>query len=71
MKTKIYDKRLYKLAQDTTEAILAVLVFLLGYLMGVYAMTSENKKQEEYIKVLEQNIIEQEDIEILEKVEEK
>lgn len=54
MKTKIYNKYLYKSEQDFEGAIAVLIAFFLGFALGIYAMRLEFKNNEEYRKSLEQ-----------------
>lgn len=56
---KFYDKDIYKTEQSIKALAIIMTAFLLGFMVGLFAMTSELKTQEEYIKLLEQDQIEQ------------
>ena len=51
---KIYDKEIYKKTESMKEIILMILVFILGYIAGCFAINNsiqeENKIEQEYVE---------------------
>ena len=51
---KIYDKEIYKKTESIKEVILIILVFILGYIAGCFAINNsiqeENKIEQEYVE---------------------
>ena len=63
MKTKIYDKELYKKEKSFNDAMVVIIAFLLGFALGVYSMNLEIKNRDERIRQLESEIVEMEELE--------
>ena len=54
-KIKFYDKDIYETEQKITAIAIILISFFLGFVVGIFAMTSEIKVQKEYIEMLEQD----------------
>ena len=60
MKTKIYDKELYKKEKSFNDSMVVIIAFLLGFALGIYSMNLEVKNRDERIRQLESEIVEME-----------
>ena len=60
MKTKIYDKELYKKEKSFNDAMIVIIAFLLGFALGIYSMNLEVQNRDERIRQLESEIVEME-----------
>lgn len=58
MKTKIYNKELYKAEQAFDDIVAVLIAFFLGIALGVQSMRTEFKNNGEYRNSLEENKME-------------